>query len=83
MRGLRRRGRSWLLAVVAGGSVFVLGGCDPAVRDTILGGVGSAATSLAGTFIQAFIESLQNNSTTDTTATTVQADVQFVPQFFA
>jgi hypothetical protein len=82
MRGLRRRSLSWLLAMAAGGGALVLGGCDPAVRDTVLGGVGSAATSLAGTFIQAFFQSLTTD-TTDNTATTVQADVQLVPRIFA
>lgn len=81
MRGLRQRGRSWLLAVVAGGSLFALGSCDTTVRDTVLGGVSSAATSLAGTFIQAFFESLQADE--EDTATTVQADVQMAPQVFA
>jgi hypothetical protein len=81
MQRLHRRSRSWLLAVAAGGSLFALGSCDATVRDTVLNGVGSAATSLAGTFIQAFIESLQANQ--EDTATTVQADVQFAPQIFA
>ena len=81
MRGLRRRSRSWLLVTAAGGSVLALGSCDATVRDTVLNGVGSAATSLAGTFIQAFIESLQADE--EDTATTVQADVRFAPEIFA
>jgi hypothetical protein len=61
---------------------LALQGCDPVVRDTVLNGVGSAATSLAGTFIQALIESMQKTDETDQTATTVRADVEVVPQVF-
>jgi hypothetical protein len=57
MSGLIRRGRGWLLAMSMGGA-FVLGGCDPAVRDTVLSGVQSASTGLVTTFIAAFFESL-------------------------
>ncbi len=81
MRTLLNRRRLWCLAVAAGGGLFALQGCDPAVRDTVLGGVGTAATSLTGTFIQAFIESLKADNAD--AATTVKADVDFVPQFFA
>lgn len=57
MRSLSRRGRAWL-ASLAIGSPFVLGGCDPTVRETVLSGVAEAATGLTGTFIQAFFQSL-------------------------
>ena len=81
MRASLRRSYVWLLTVAGGGGLFVLEGCDPAVRDTVLGGVGTAATSLAGTFIQAFIESLTAEE--EAAATTVRAIVEYVPQFFA
>jgi hypothetical protein len=57
MRNLLRRSRMLLISATLGGA-FVLNGCDPTVRDTVLNGVGGAATGLANTFIQAFIESL-------------------------
>lgn len=81
MRRLFNRGRLWLLTASAGGSLFVLEACDPTVRDTVLSGVGSAATGLAGTFIQAFIESLQAED--EETISTVKAITEFVPEIFA
>ena len=81
MRAKLGRIRWRRIVMIAAGSLFVLGGCDPTVRDTVLGGVGQAATGLAGTFIQAFFESLQNDD--PNAATTVQANHEFVPQFFS
>ena len=81
MQALRRRSRVWLLAAAAGGSLYVLEGCDPAVRDTVLQGVSTAATGLSTTFIEAFFQSLMTEE--DTTATTVRADIEFEPQIFA
>lgn len=63
--------KRWTRMLIVGGAALVLSGCDPTVRDTVLNGVGSAATGLAGTFIQAFIESLQNDNANDNTPTTV------------
>lgn len=54
MRALKRR----YLWLGLGGGALVLQGCDPNVRDTILGGVEGATTGLTATFIQAFFESL-------------------------
>lgn len=82
MRRLLFRTRMWLLAVGAGGGLFVLEGCDPTVRDTVLGGVGTAATGLATTLIQAFVQSLQADAQEETAAT-VRAIIDYVPQFFA
>jgi len=59
-----------LALAIAGGSVLVLSGCDPTARDTVLSGVEGATTTLFGTFIRAFFETLQMP---DTTATTVRA----------
>lgn len=81
MRALLTRSRLWLLTVAAGGGLFVLEGCDPTVRDTILGGVGSAATGLASTFIEAFFQSLMADE--EEAVTTVRAIIETVPQFFA
>ncbi len=58
MRGLLRRSRGWVFALACGGNLLALSACDPAVRDTVLQGVGTAATGLVSTFIQAFIQSL-------------------------
>lgn len=69
MRNLMKRARGLVLTASIGGSALALGGCDPTVRDTVLTGVGSAATGLTSTFIQAFIESLQNQG--EETATTI------------
>ncbi len=80
MRSLYIRTRLWLLTVASGGGLFVLEGCDPDVRDTVLTGVGSAATGLAGTFINAFVQSLQADE--EETAATVRAIIEHVPQFF-
>lgn len=64
----------WLMTMAAGGSALLLQGCDPTVRDTVLTGLGSAATSLTSTLIQAFFESLQAEAaeTDDQTATVVR-----------
>jgi hypothetical protein len=82
MRGLLLRGRIWLLSAVSGGSLLVLSGCDPNVRDTILGGVESSVTTLFTTFIQAFFETVLA-ADDDSTVTTVRAIVEQVPEFFA
>lgn len=80
MRGLYNRRRLWKVSLVTAGSLFVLEGCDTSVRDTVLTGVGSAASSLASTFISAFIQSLQAD---ETDATTVRNFVAPVSEYFA
>lgn len=82
MRRLLLRGRIWLLSAVSGGSLLVLSGCDPNVRDTVLAGVESATTLLITTFIQAFFQSVLGPGD-ETTVTTVKAIVERVPEFFA
>ena len=52
------------------------------VLHTVLGGVGTAATGLATTLIQAFVQSLQADAQEETAAT-VRAIIDYVPQFFA
>jgi hypothetical protein len=76
------RGRIWLLTAVSGGGLFVLSGCDPTVRDTVLAGVESATTTLLTTFITAFFESVLSAGD-ESTVTTVKALVEQVPEFFA
>jgi len=71
----------WLLSIASGGGLLALGACDPAVRETVLTGVGTAMTDLASTFIEAFIQSLMTQE--EETATTVRAFIEYVPQLFA
>ena len=79
MRNMLFRGRMWLMTTAAGG-LFVLSGCDPDVRDTVLGGVESAATTLVTTFIQAFFETVL---APDDTAATVKVFIEQIPSYFA
>ncbi len=58
MRAMFRRARTWAMISAAGGSMFALESCDATVRDTVLNGVGTAATTLSTTFIDATIQSL-------------------------
>jgi len=60
----------------------VLSGCDPTVRDTMLAGVESAATTLVTTLITAFFQSVLATGD-DSTVTTVKAIVERVPEFLA
>lgn len=69
MRRLLNRGRIGVLAVGVG-SLMALQGCQTDVRDTVLGGVNAAATSLATTFINAFFLSIQTQD--EGAPTTVQ-----------
>jgi len=82
MRGLLLRGRIWLLSAVSGGSLLVLGGCDPTVRETVLAGVEGATTTLLTTFIRAFFESVLTPED-EGVVTTVKAIVERAPEFFA
>jgi hypothetical protein len=71
MRSLLRRGRVWVLLLSTSGGALALQACDPGVRDTVLGGVSTAATSLATTFIQAFFQSLATDNQDNGGPTTV------------
>jgi len=82
MPSLLLRGRIWLLTAVSGGGLLVLSGCDPTVRDTMLAGVESAATTLVTTLITAFFQSVLAAGD-DSTVTTVKAIVERVPEFLA
>ncbi|MBK9119909.1 MAG: hypothetical protein IPM18_09970 [Phycisphaerales bacterium] len=77
MRTWFTRSKSWLV-YMSGGSVLALEACDPAVRETVLGGVGSAATSLAGSFIQAFIQSLVTEPEVPTTVQVILDQFQMI-----
>jgi hypothetical protein len=82
MRGLLLRGRIGLITAVSGGSLLVLSGCDPTVRDTVLAGVESASTTLFTTFIAAFFQTVLSAGE-DSTVTTVKAVVERLPEYFA
>ncbi|MCC7293732.1 MAG: hypothetical protein IT449_16870 [Phycisphaerales bacterium] len=71
-RGLSMRWVRWVACVAAGGGVFQVSGCDPAVRDTLLAGLQTTTSSLADTLISAFFISLDDESsgTTDGLTTT-------------
>jgi hypothetical protein len=62
---LRTRFTRLAMAVMVGGSPLALSGCDPVVRDTVLGGLESTTTSLATTIIQAYFISLQEEGGDD------------------
>ncbi len=59
-RGFRHRALRVMAAFAMGGSVFQLGSCDPAVRDTVLSGLQVTTESLTDTLIAAFFTSLQD-----------------------
>ncbi len=62
MRTLRRD--SWLwrcLTLGLGGGLFVLSGCDPQIRSTVLGGLETASSGLAQTLITVFFQGLQSS----------------------
>lgn len=64
-----------VMVLVAGG-VFALDGCDPTVKSTVLGGLETASTGLATTFIQALFVKLQS---TDTGTTTTSGSTTLLP----
>lgn len=82
MSVILKRGRVWLVLISTGGGLLVFDGCDPSVRSTVLSGIGSAASGLATTLIQAAVQSLSNQGQDTQTTTTVRAR-DFVPQLFA
>lgn len=69
MKRLMRTGRIWMASAAVGGSALVLEGCDPGVRDTVIGGVQGASTGLLTSFVDAFFESLNNEDDPNTPAT--------------
>ncbi len=71
MKKLPRFGRlmRWVMVLTVGG-VFVLSGCDPNVKSTILSGLETASTGLATTFITAFFQKLAADDTTSSSTST-------------
>ena len=60
-RGFRRRAFRFFAPVVIGGSMFQLGSCDPAVRDTLLAGLETTTEALTDTLIQVFFTGLRDD----------------------
>ena len=82
MRRLLDRSKMRVAALTLGG-VLVLGGCDPNVRTTVLGGVEAASTGLVSAFISAFFQSLDVPAEDPNQATTVMRPVDASATFVA
>jgi hypothetical protein len=50
-----------MAAIMLGGSLFALSGCDPAVRATLLDGLQATTTTLSTALITAFFQSLEDS----------------------
>jgi len=61
-RSIRMRCLRFATAIAVGGSAFQLSGCDPAVRDSLLGGLEETTSALSNALISAFFISLENNA---------------------
>ncbi|HWL92014.1 MAG TPA: hypothetical protein VNT79_00640 [Phycisphaerae bacterium] len=80
---MKPRRRSWLLTtkrwapLALGGMAlqFNLGGCDPAVRDAVLGGLQTSFTGLLSAVINAFFLSLADAGSTSQPVVQVITDV--------
>ncbi len=75
------RFRLWLANLTVGGSLFAFSGCDPEIKDTLLGGVQGAVTGLVTTFIDAVFVILARNGEEET-LTTVRAIFEHLDRFF-
>lgn len=80
MKAWFTRAQIWCLSALAGGTVLALGGCDPNVRDTVLGGVEGASTTLVTTFLSAFFQSITTED--EGAATTVRVFIDHAAQIF-
>ncbi len=49
----------WRLAMLAAGSAFFLGGCDPTLRATVENGIISSSTAFLGSLLQAILQLVQ------------------------
>ncbi len=64
-RGFKGRAIGLAAILAMGGSVFQLGGCDPAVRTELLGGLEMTTNALTDTVVTAFFISLQDDESDD------------------
>jgi len=81
MRNIMRRGGILLAMASISGSTFVLQGCDPTARDSIIGGVEGSATNLLSSFVTAFFDTIRARAARQQQATTVMAEPH--PDFVA
>lgn len=76
MRRMMRSRVKW--AAMALGGSLVLSGCDPTVRDTVLGGVQMASSGLVTSLIAAFFESLAADAADDASQIVMSA-IEMLP----
>ena len=58
-KSFRHRLLRAMMVLCVGGSALQLSGCDPAVRDALLGGLEQTTLSLSNALVSAFFLSLQ------------------------
>lgn len=58
-KNFRNRLLRAMMVLCIGGSAFQLSGCDPVVRDALLGGLEQTTLSLTNALVSAFFLSLQ------------------------
>jgi hypothetical protein len=68
-RSLRERMMRGTAGLLLGGSLLQVSGCDPLVRQTLLTGLETTASTLAQTFITAFFVGLEDEGTGTLTTT--------------
>ena len=66
---IRSRLMRTTMAFAIGGSPFVLSGCDPAVRDTLLVGLETTSQTLSQALISAFFLTLADDDASGLTTT--------------
>ena len=74
MHSSKRRSQFTRTIVAISGSAFVLEGCDPTARDSVIAGVEGGTTSFLAGIITAFFDTIRANAAEDADATTVKAD---------
>ncbi|MFN0134869.1 MAG: hypothetical protein ACKVS9_01985 [Phycisphaerae bacterium] len=74
MHSSKRRGQLAKAILAVSGSAFVLEGCDPTARDSVIAGVEGGTTSFLAGIITAFFDTIRANAEEDADATTVMAD---------
>lgn len=56
MRKTNLRMLWWRISLLAAGSTFLLGGCDPQLRATVENGIITSSTSLLASVLQAIVQ---------------------------
>jgi len=65
--------RRWVLLLAGTVTPISLSGCDPTVRDTLLTGIQTSATTLISSVLAAFFAAIQNAATSQTAMHVVDA----------